>query len=300
MMNPFSTQPFLDETPKTWLRDPALYFHKGIFHLFYTAVEHQLDGTYALFVDTRQSTDLHQWSASRRLTEHGLNFSSPGNILQIEDRWILSVQSYPIKPGELYGDDRSRLWVMETTDLQEWSAPRCLHTPGCEAFWARSPRQIDPYLVQHDSLYWCFYKAEGQLGAMTSSDLVQWREVSPNNPILSSNQTPDQASIENPCVIWDGKQYWLFFSPCRAERGIGVAHSTDLIHWKGIRYLEFPKLEWATRGITAAFVWDGRFYCDAWIMVFHGEWDDAHSGALGFAWSRDLIQWNFGLIDENT
>lgn len=282
--------PILDREPQVSTRDPAAIFHAGVFTCFHTAAETTSDA-YALFIDVTVSSDLVNWSHPRRLTQSPLNFSSPGNVIRHRDTWILCLQSYPIRPGEAYGSDDSRLWLMESGDLHSWSEPRLLQLSGCEAAWSTSRRQIDPYLLEHEGQFWCFYKTDGQLGLLVSPDLQTWQEASPTRPVLSARETPDGSTVENPCVVRDDDGFVLFFSPCRTGRGVGVARSDDLISWRDVRYLKFPSLSWAPGGPTAAMVLDTRAERDCWTMFFHGDRQGPHGAALGIAWSDDLEHW---------
>ena len=286
-----AAQPFLDREPLAAVRDPAAILHDGVFHCFHTVVERTEQG-YALFVDVTQSRDLTHWTLPRRLTTPGLNFSSPGNVLRVEDRWLLCLQSYPIPPGGEYGTDKSRLWLMESQDLETWTPPRLLQPDGCRADWARSQRQIDPYLVHHDGRFWCFYKTDGSLGLLVSKDLTDWQEASPLRPVLSAADTPGGVTVENPCVVRMDDTFVLFFSPCREGRGIGVARSVDLQHWEDVRILDFPAVPWAPGGPTAAMVLDTRQERGCWTMFFHGDRTPPHGAALGCAWSDDLEHWH--------
>lgn len=282
--------PILDREPQASLRDPAAFFHDGVFYCFHTAVE-QRNEDYELFVDVAESRDLVNWSSCRRLTQPGLNFSSPGNIIRFENHWVLCLQSYPTKPGAPYGSDESRLWTMASRDLAHWDEPRLLQPAGCQATWCKSRRQIDPYLVEHAGQFWCFYKSDGKLGLLVSSDMREWREASPDRPVLSGVQTPDGASVENPCVVRDRNEFVLFFAPCRPGRGIGTARSTDLMNWHDVRYLDFPDLAWASGGPTAAMVLETCHEHGRWTMFFHGDRQEPHGAALGLAWSDDLMHW---------
>ena len=290
-------KPFLDREPLIATRDPAAILYGGIFHCFHTAVELQTASepaaeSKALFVDVTVSRDLKSWTPPRRLTAPGLNFSSPGNILRVDDHWVLCLQSYPILPGGQYGTDESRLWLMESRDLMgDWTPPRLLQPDGCRAAWAGSRRQIDPYLVHHDGRFWCFYKTDGSLGLLVSDDLVQWQEASMSRPVLSAADTPDGATVENPCVVRAEDEFVLFFAPCRDGRGIGTARSADLLRWHDVRYLDFPPLPWAPGGPTAAMVLDTRQEQGRWTMFFHGDRLPPHGAALGCAWSDDLKHW---------
>ena len=282
--------PVLDRYPDVFVRDPALVYDRGTFHCFHTAAESR-PGGYRLFLDVTTSTDLAEWSPPRRLTTSELSFSSPGNAIRHNGRWVLCLQSYPIRPGELYGSEDSRLWLMDSGGLIEWTEPRMIAPEGCRAAWANTPRQIDPYLLAHDGRFWCLYKAKGCLGLLVSDDLVDWAEAAADAPVLSGEDTPDGATVENPCVVRDGDEFVLLFAPCRRGRGVGVARSEDLLRWRDVRYLDLPALPWAPGGPTAAMVLDLRRQVGRWVMAFHGERTAPHSAALGIAFSDDLEHW---------
>lgn len=84
-----------------------------------------------------------------------LNFSSPGNVIRVGNQWVLCVQSYPVLPGQAWGSEDSRLWLLRSRDLDTWRAPEPMHPVGCQANWTSSSRQIDPYLVTFQGRTWC-------------------------------------------------------------------------------------------------------------------------------------------------
>lgn len=284
--------PFLDLSPRVYARDPLLHYQDGVFRCFHTAAQKHGEN-YQLCLDVTHSTDLVDWTNPRRLTTSELGFSSPGSITRIGgEEWVMSVQSYPIPPGQRHADESARLWLMRSSDLDRWTDPQPICPEGAQVDWTDSHRQIDPCLVEHDGHFWCFYKTGGQLGLLVSEDLVDWTEASPDRPVLSSDDTPDGATVENPCIVRNGGEFVMFFAPCRRGRGIGVARSDDLLHWRDVRCLEFPDLPWAEGGPTAAMVLDLQDICGEWVMVFHGERPGPHAAALGIAHSPDLEHWN--------
>ena len=285
--------PVLD-CDKVWVRDPAILWMGDRLRCFHTAAGKRAGGGYSLFVDYADTSDLVHWTAAVRLfgDEPVLNFSSPGNVFRVGDEWVMCVQSYPIDPGEIYGSDASRLWLTRSRDLANWSRPVMIAPEGCRGRWAKSPRQIDPYVVEHDGKFWCFYKADGCIGLIASDDLANWDEASMDRPVLSRDQTPDGKTVENPCVIRDDAgRFVMFFAPCRTGRGIGYTVSDDLLSWRDVQYLDFPVLAWAAGGPTAAMVIDLRPVVGSWLMAFHGDRDRPHGAALGMAFSDDLVHW---------
>lgn len=287
---PGVTNPFLDRCPQVYVRDPLLHYHDGVFRCFHTAAEKHGD-RYQLYLDVTQSTDLVKWTTPRRLTTDVLGFSSPGSIIRRGGEWIMAVQSYPVPSGQRHADESARLWLMTSLDLDIWSDPAPIKPEGAQVNWTGSRRQIDPCLIEHDGRFWCLYKTGGRLGMLVSDDLTDWTEASPDRPVLGTDDTPDHAAAENPCVVRDGDEFVMFFAPCRKGRGIGVARSRDLLNWRDVRYLEFPAFAWADGGPTAAMVLDMRDILGEWLMVFHGERPLPHEAALGIAHSSDLEHW---------
>jgi hypothetical protein len=284
--------PFLDLCPAA-ARDPALIYTGERLQCYYTNAR-RAGSSYHLRLEVVETEDLLRWSAPRCLADSPLGFSSPGNIMRVGQDYILCVQSYPVDPGAQWGNETCRLWLMRSRDLQTWGEPQMIYPQGCQARWANSRRQIDPYLVQHAGAYYCFYKTNGQLGLLVSLDLEHWEEASPDRPVLSGRDTPDGASLENPCVVPVEGGNAMIFAPCRPGRGIGLAYSADLIHWRDVHYLDFPALPWADNGPSAAMVVDLRRETGHWLMAFHGEREvqqDAHSAALALAWGDDLDHW---------
>lgn len=282
--------PIFDREPAYSPRDPAVIYHDGIFRCYHSAVSFT-NNRFSLALHVAESRDLNTWSRFRCINASDLCFSSPGNIIRVNDKWVMCVQSYPIKEGQLFGGEESRLWLMESGDLENWSEPRIMKAEGCQANWTKSHRQVDPYIIQHNDKFWCLYKTSGKLGLMVSEDLTDWHEASPDKPILSEKDTPDGATVENPCVVKVDDGFVLFFSPCREGRGIGIAKSQNLIDWTEIRYLDFPKLAWAEHGPTAAMVTDARKECGKWLMFFHGDRPHHFGAAMGIAWSDNLETW---------
>lgn len=285
------SSPALDRRPQQFLRDPALYFTGGELLCFHTTVEEPLPGRRSLFIELSKSRNFQHWD-TRRLSDSPLNFSSPGNLMEVNGEYVLCLQSYPIPEGQLWADEHCRLYLMRSRNLTDWSKPEEFVISRPVPQWSASSRKIDPYLVKHQGLYYCLYKTEGRFGILRSADLRSWEEFT-DAPVFSSGNTPDGVTVENPCLIQDDHGGWImFFSPCRSGRGIGMAKSEYLIYWKDVRYLDLPVPSWAANGISAAMVLDLRSSHDCRLMAFHGEDSEhSHSAAIGFAQSRDLCRW---------
>lgn len=276
----------------TAYRDPAVVYHEGVFHLFFTLVKTEADGRVFLRLAQSRSADLIHWSEPRALTpaDPRLNFSSPGNVVRFRDRWIMCLQTYPRPNGEKYADATARLWTMASDDLEHWEEPRLLRVKGPTVPREEMGRMIDPYLVEdrlEPGKWWCFYKQNG-VSLSWSHDLENW---TPFGQIDGG---------ENSCVLTDDAGYWLFHSP---ENGIGLKWSADLIHWedRGLFTLGQAQWPWAQGRLTAGFALDLRHdpRIGHYLLFFHGSGPqdervlfDTHA-SIGLAWGDSLTEWQW-------
>ena len=268
-------------------RDPAVLYEAGLFYLFCTMVETEADGTVYMYTVRMTSADLTHWSDPLILTprDRRLNFSSPGNIVRHDGRWVLCLQSYCRENGEKYGNARCRLWRMDSEDLLHWTAPRLLEVQGPDVPSAEAGRMIDPYLIRDEAngIWYCFYKQNG-IRCSVSPDLERW---TPQGAVSGG---------ENPCIVRQDGRYILFASPAN---GISVHESTDLRHWRDTgTLLTFGQADWPwARGrLTAGAAVRAE---DTWYMFFHGTGPEDESvifdtyASIGVAWSEDLVHWQW-------
>lgn len=276
---------------KTAYRDPAVILHNGIFYMFFTFVKSFGENDVYLFTAQSKSSDLIHWSEPVILTskDKKKNFSSPGNIVYNNGKWIMCLQTYCRENGEKYGNENCRLYTMESTDLEHWSEPRLLMVKG-NIPKSDMGRMIDPYLIYDDintGKWFCFYKQNGISFSM-SDNLEEW------NPCGRIN------AGENPCIIRKDDTYYMFHSP---ENGIGLMTSRDLMNWKDegiVFFLGQKEWDWARGRITAGMVLDCTDVCgiEKYIMFFHGSGPENEEvffdnfASIGIAFSDDLRDWD--------
>ena len=271
-------------------RDPAVFYNEGIFHLYCTYVETEEPGEIYMYTVHLQSKDLLHWSNPIKLTprDKSLNYSSPGNIVEVNGEYIMCLQTYPRENGEKYGNENARVYTMKSRDLLHWSDPQIIPVKG-DIPVGEMGRMIDPYLIYDSTsgLWNCFYKQNG-VSRSVSADLVHWEYCGcfPGG--------------ENVSVIRYGDSYRMFHSP---HNGIGIKDSSDLEHWHDTgELLTFGQSDWiwAKGRLTAGFILpydeDGR---TIYLMFFHGTGPqdeqvcfDIRAG-IGLAWSYDLVHWNW-------
>lgn len=278
----------------TGYRDPAAIYSDGWFHLYFTLTKVEANNQVFQYTAWSKSRDLVHWTEPKVFTprDNRLNYSSPGDVVRFAGKWVLCLQTYPRPHGERYADDTARIWIMRSKDLENWGPPELLRAKGPDVQIEKMGRMIDPFLLQDKddpSKWWCFFKQHG-MSQSWSRDLKNWTYV---------GSTP---SGENPCVIIEGKEYVLFYSP---RNGIGVKCSSDLETWQDLGLITLGQKDWvwAQGRLTAGFVLDARHVPQVakYLMFFHGSRyaeDDPRGGfdnfaSIGLAWSDDLSEWDW-------
>ncbi len=287
----------------TAFRDPLLIHERGQFWLFFSWAREEEDHLIYWYTAVSTSPDLRSWSPPRALTpkNQNLNYASPGDIVRVGDEYLLCVQTYPIanfRRGDKlrYADERARLWIMRSRNLDTWGRPELIKVKGPDVDEAAIGKMIDPFLLRDKDTpgkWWCFFKQDQRVHCSWSLDLAQW-----------TPGTIDLAHGENPCVIVQGGQYVLFYAP--NDNGIGVKRSRDLVTWREeepVLTLGQREWPWAENRVTAGYVEDLRRQpgVGRYVMVFHGggpgrERSDANENAnchIGIAWSDDLKTWGW-------
>lgn len=269
-------------------RDPAVYLKDGVFYLYMTLVETECDGKVYMYVAYTKTRDFQSFSPIEKLTvrDRAYNFSSPGNVVFHDGKYKMCLQTYCRENGEKYGNERCRIYVMESCDLERWGEPYPLMLKG-ETPLDECGRMIDPYLIydERTELWSCFYKQNG-VSRSTSRDLKHFEYRGHIN------------GGENVSIIKKGDGYYMLHSP---KNGIGVKFSENLEDWHDVGEpltLGQSEWEWAGGRITAGVVVE----CESdgaplYVMLFHGSGPedeevvfDTHAG-IGIAWSRDFKTW---------
>ena len=271
-------------------RDPAVILRDGVFHIYMTVVETEADGSVYMYVGHTATSDLRSFTPVRKLTvrDRRYNFSSPGNIVFHDGRYKMCLQTYCRENGEKYGNDRCRVYLMESDDLVEWGEPYLMAVKG-DIPIEDMGRMIDPYLIfnEADGLWNCFYKQNG-ISRSLSPDLRRFTYAGYMD------------GGENVSILQTAEGYYMFHSP---DNGIGVKFSTDLTHWEDRgEPLVFGQAEWIwARGrLTAGTVVEvAEGESPLYLMFFHGTGPQDESvcfdtnAGIGLAWSRDLVHWNW-------
>ncbi len=269
-----------EQTNKYSYRDPAAYIENGTIYLFFTLVENTPERQY-FYVAMSQSKDFKSWTEPKILTEKDnlKNYSSPGNVIKLNGEYYLCVQTYPREDGQIYGNENSRIFTMKSNDLMNWEKPELLKVKGVVPE-SKMGRMIDPYILQDDDKFICFFKQNG-VSYSTSTDLINW-------------QFQGSADCgENVCVIKENDEYLIFNSP---ENGINIMSTKDFKSFNDIKtlFLNQENKPWAKDRITAGFVIDASSISPyKYAMFYHGDNEDNYlfGATLAVAFSNDLYVW---------
>ncbi len=252
-----------EQTDKYSYRDPAAFIKDGVIYLFFTLVENAEDGQY-FYIAESKSTDFIHWSEPVILTENdkSKNYSSPGNVIEYNGYYYLCLQTYPRPNGETYGNDNSRIYTMKSKDLIHWDAPEIITVKG-DASIDNMGRMIDPYILEDNGVFRCFFKQNG-VSFSTSADLKSWEFQGSTD------------CGENVCVLKQNGEYLIIHSP---ENGIGLLKTKDFKHFEncGITTLNQSEWLWAKDRVTAGFVLELPVgYKYRYALFLHGDNEEKH------------------------
>ena len=265
-------------------REPCGHHHDGVCRVWHTQVHGEAGGDWVAATGVVESRDLASWTQPRVITplDRRLNYSSPGNVIRYDGRWVMCLQTYPTPDGGRIGDKTARVFAMCSDDLVEWDEPELIAVKGPDVARVDMGRMIDPYLIEdkdEPGKWWCFYKQHGA-SMSWSTDLERWTYV---------------------CLLIEEDDYVLFHSP---KNGVGIKRSPDLRNWTdhGLLTLGQADWPWAQGRLTAGHVLDLRDEpaVGKYVMFFHGSSPEGcalqethgHS-SLALAWSDDLVAWEW-------
>ena len=126
-----------------------------------------------------------------------------------------------------------------------------------------------------------------------SDDGKSWRRHSGDTPALSVQGAAEweKDCIYQPWLLEYAGKFWDFYNAANGSvEQMGVATSTDLVHWE--RYANNPIIRNGSTGTyDERFCSDGKVYRDGdhWVMIYFGA---GKGGAhIMAAFSRDLLHW---------
>ncbi len=143
-----------------------------------------------------------------------------------------------------------------------------------------------PTVTKFGDRYYLFYSGRDgqtkQIGVATSNDLKQWTKHSANPVLPSQPNAWDSLESTHPTPIFerDGSYYLLYrgMESMYRQQAVGVAVSTDLIHWKRVKQnpVILPSEETASLAV---------------VKTASGYFGLSQTSKRPYWHSRDLIDW---------
>ena len=187
--------------------------------------------------------------------------------------------------------------MLALKDKWVWDFWLCREADMHHLFYLQAPRSLGDERLRHHN---------ASIGHARSTDLINW-ELLPD--ALGPGQAGDWDDLATwtGCTIFRDGQWYLFYTGVnQAEKGlvqrIGVAVSSDLIHWKKVAenpiieadpnwYELLDQAAWHDQAWRDPWVFeaDGRFHAYITARVKEGAPDGR--GVIGHAVSDDLLNW---------
>lgn len=274
------------------LRDPAVYLHNGLAYIYFTWYDHK---AVTWHVGMSVTADFLTFSEVRLISPSG--YASPGNILKVDKRFVICLQQYQNFPHTIA--------IAWSDDLINWSAPEIVFNTGTDNQWNLDGRVIDPYIVEDNGNYYCFYTGSNRwgkksghnfIGVARSQDLRNWEDLSLDKPVIGvdySWEEPD--GNENNCVIRRADGTWfMLYSASLQNQKIAWAVSDDLINWKKGGLCQLPAFKEAQQWQSAPFIIENLGAPNTWHLLFHGaNFEIDHQKTYFFLLeSNDLVNWH--------
>ena len=290
--------------PGCALRDPAIYYLEGEFHLYFTLVKGLYDDRQSWFIGHTKTPDFIFYSEISCISPKG--YASPGNVFRYKDRYVICYQSYPRTSVAKAPGDECRIFFSYSDDLEDWGDPEIISEEGCVSPWATTGswrrRQIDPYvLVENDTCY-LFYKGGYHLGLWASDDLNSWKDLTSEKPLVERGPESWSHGAENPCALKVDDTFYLFYDSTGRYEGkkpnrLHYKTSKDLIDWDPGHAIDLPDGESRVLSYGAPFFIDLRDSHGLFLAAYHTGGDrtgsDRYLTDIGIGWSEDFKTWRF-------
>ena len=272
---------------KNNLRDPACLVYKGVIYLFFTI--HNLKNN-TVCIGMTKTNDFIEFDYIKIISPIG--YASPGNIIKVKDVWVLCYQQYKEFPHYLC--------LSYSDDLENWSEPEMFFNTDSSNKWNTDARTIDPYIVECNGIWYCFYtgsnrwgKSSGynMIGLARSYDFKKWEDISKEKPVIGVEyewEMPD--GNENNCVIRLKDRWFMLYSASLTYQKIAYATSYDLLHWKKGGLCDIPIFKESELRFGAPFIIEELSREDNYYMIYMAE-DKNNRTSFILLESKDLITW---------
>jgi predicted GH43/DUF377 family glycosyl hydrolase len=250
--------------------------------------------------------DGRTWHTGDAVREDAYRWKDLGAVLSPDPRtwegsYIAANGSALNVDGELWywyvAGPRERPRIGLARDWRKESAP--VLEPGPYMSWDEYAT-ADPYVIRVGSEFYMYYlgqdrAARQRIGLARSSDGLHWQKLTAN-PVLELGEPGafDENGLGEPAVWQQRGYYWMLYTGRGAGevRQLGLARSTDGVHWTKMRDV-----------FAGAYEWDSKVICDPSVEVIDDSqvavWfgggniarpDENLNGQIGFGTLRMVAQ----------
>jgi predicted GH43/DUF377 family glycosyl hydrolase len=160
--------------------------------------------------------------------------------------------------------ERPRIGLARSADTHSWrKEPKPVLEPGPYESWDEYG-VADPYVVRIEPYFYLFYLGQDRarrqrLGVARSTDGVRWEKLR-TNPVLELGDAGafDENGLGEPAVWNSDGFYWMLYTgrDTAENRRLGLARSTDGVHWRKLRTV-----------FSGNQPWDAKVICDPTVEV---------------------------------
>ena len=224
--------------------------------------------------------DGHTWRTGMATSEDGVFWRKHGMLLEPDARgW----EGDYIAGNGTALSFTGQLWYWYVAGARELPRIGLWRLPDHGGAAVREPRPVldsgpfeswdergvaDPYVVRIGPNFYMYYLGQDRarrqrLGVARSADGVRWRKLR-SNPILEPGGPGafDENGLGEPAVFESGGFYWMLYTgrDLGERRRLGVARSTDGVHWQ-----KLPAV------FAGQQTWDSKVICDPSVVIENGQ-----------------------------
>jgi predicted GH43/DUF377 family glycosyl hydrolase len=192
-------------------------------------------------------------------TWEGSYIAANGSALSYQNQFWYWYQAGP--------REKPRIGLARAVDTQSWrKEPKPVLEPGPYGSWDEYG-VADPYVVRIEPHFYLFYLGQDRarrqrLGVARSTDGVRWEKLRVN-PVLELGGAGafDENGLGEPAVWRSHGFYWMLYTgrDTTENRRLGLARSTDGVHWRKLRTV-----------FGGNQPWDAKVICDPTVEVAGG------------------------------
>jgi predicted GH43/DUF377 family glycosyl hydrolase len=196
--------------------------------------------------------------------------------------------------ADLYSEFDGRSWhtaLAQSSDGRAWTKRGRVLSPDPATWEGNYIAANGSALVEKSKWSYWYQSGEGipQIGLARSDDGLHWRKEPQPVLLPGPRGSWDERGVADPYVLKLGGEYYIYYlGQNRArQQQIGLARSTDGIHWTKLRSNPVMEAPATGNGIGEPAVWQWK----GWYWMLYTARSKTEQRALMQARSRDGVHW---------